>query len=269
MKFLNSLFLLFFSCSFSTNEAQNTEIGIKNDNKNLFDNIKGIYFMPQSELEKKTSPKRGLVFHNNKSFQGYDGCNTFYGEFSFDEKQEKFQIKSIKSTELRCRNNDDLFKTDFFYATKSFEIKNNGIIFYDKDKKVVNALFSLVDLDKTPLNIPIGKWKMTKSNSQFFEMVYKNKCEPHIEITKNRRFVLCYDKNKKENWKKTNYLEGYSNFNQNTVFFYTDASVSVGQDLEGNDGELAHLVLYAQNWTLENNTLTLKNGETFFIFEKI
>jgi heat shock protein HslJ len=264
MKLLNIFPLFLVACSFTLeSQAQKTsKVGTPTDK------IIGIYWMTAQEKEANTSRKQGFSFSDSRNFTGYDGCNSFYGSFTYSEK-EGFRIKNIITTELECIEKAPLFQTGFFYSAKSFEVKQNELFFYDAHKKEVARFVSFTNPDKKELPVPTGDWKMVDSNHQYFQTVQQAKREPYLRLLKDRRFVVCYNNDKSKSWTEVNYFAGYCNANEKQLFFQINANASVLSMPEGEDSYLAQSLQYAQTWEMKGKQLVIKNGETYFVFEKL
>lgn len=76
-----------------------------------------------------------LIFKNEKTLGGYDGCNNYGSQYSF-EVGKGFILEDITATERLCTD-VKTFSPHFLGSTASFRVRRKGkeVIFYDKDKK--------------------------------------------------------------------------------------------------------------------------------------
>ncbi|TAE74262.1 MAG: META domain-containing protein [Bacteroidetes bacterium] len=262
---LFTIFLIFlFACSSEKKISKEAKINNQND-KNPFEQIIGIYWMSKYI---PTSHHQGFMFTSKNSFTGFDGCNTFKGSFSYDNLSG-FKLKNMPTTELKCQEGKKKFDNSFFYSAFSFEIKENQIIFYDKEKKEIKCLVSLQNIEEKEKNIFLGEWKMTESNHEYFKSVQKNKTEPYLRLLKNLSFVICYHHDKSKGWTQINYFAGYYNFNKKDVFFYVNSMATASAMDSGEDTTLAYSLKDANFWEFKNDKIVIKNQDIYFIFEKL
>lgn len=261
---LFTIFLTFlFACSSEIKLSEESKTNNQN-HKNPFEDIIGIYWMSKYVPE---SRNQGFMFTSKNTFTGFDGCNTFQGGFSYDNSSG-FILKNMPTTELRCREDNKKFDNSFFYAAFSFEIKQNQIIFYNKEKKEIKRLVALQSMEEKEKNIFLGEWKMTESNHEYFKLVQKNKSEPYLRLLKNLSFVICYHQDKSKGWRQLNYFAGYYNFNQKDVFFYVNSTATASAMASGEDAILAHSLKGASFWEFKNDKIVMKNQDIYFVFEK-
>lgn len=76
-----------------------------------------------------------LNLSNDGKIGGNGGCNTFGG--SYTVKKNKMTFKDIFSTKMFCADSSE---TEYFIAldnARTFKVKNNELIIYDKSKKII------------------------------------------------------------------------------------------------------------------------------------
>jgi heat shock protein HslJ len=88
----------------------------------------------------KAEGKEGdIVFKDDKTLGGYDGCNSYGGSYTFTPKKG-FDVRNLVSTERFCEPQDNMFQYGFLYSATEFRLKKKTLIFYNKDRKVVARL---------------------------------------------------------------------------------------------------------------------------------
>lgn len=136
--FLAGIISLFFTaCSVST--VQN------NSSNKPMATLTNIYFKAITLNDKEVEASRKeahIKFQDDGKVFGSLGCNNFFGTYKRDKNEIAFQ--SIASTKMMCQNinTEDNF-TKVLQDTKTYEIKEDTLIFFNKDEKEI-AKFNAV-----------------------------------------------------------------------------------------------------------------------------
>jgi|GEM_PF-4961045 len=232
------------------------------------DDIIGIYWFPLSE-KGVANPRKGFMVTSRNNLRGHDGCNAFWGDFVYTP-EKGFKIKSLIHTELKCMDKDSLFSVSFLYQAYSFEMQEQEIVFFDKNKQEITRLFSFVNVKEKSETLPTGDWKVVESNVPDFQSVKEVGREPYLRLMKGRRFTVNYNKDK-QNWTKLNYFSGYCNMdkeNRNIHFVVNAEAASLAMP-NGEDSQVAHHFKMAQYWELKDKQLIIRSGEHYFVLEKL
>jgi hypothetical protein len=232
------------------------------------DELTGIYWFPMSE-KGVAYPRKGFMFTDKHSLRGHDGCNAFWGDYSYIP-EKGFQVKRLIHTELKCIEGADLFSVGFLSQAYSFELQGCEIVFFDKKKQEIIRLFSFVNVQEKSEILPTGDWKVVESNAPDFQAIKEASREPYLRLTKDGRFVVNYNKDKK-NWTGVNYFAGYCNMNKQNknIFFYVNAEASSLAMPNGEDAQVAHHFKMAQHWEMKGKQLIIRSGEHYFVLESI
>jgi hypothetical protein len=227
----------------------------------------GIYLMPESELSRLPSARKGLIFANEEGLSGSDGCNSFWGKYSYSAT-EGFKIGEIASTEKKCLREEDSFSPRMLSAAKTFHIEKNRVIFYGVDGRETGRLFAVENLEASQ-TLPAGDWKLVACNHPLFEAVRKEKREPFLRVEADKQFVVCYHNEKKGDWRSINYFAGHYNVGEANFMFHINATAGALSMPEGEDAQLAEELRNVSTWALKDKRLIFRQGELEFIFEKL
>jgi hypothetical protein len=209
------------------------------------------------------------MFTDKNSLRGHDGCNTFWGDYSYTP-ENGFKVTRLIHTELKCREDDSLFSVGFLSQAYSFEREGCEIVFFDKKKQEIIRLFSFVDVKEKSETLPTGDWKVVESNTPDFQAVKEAGREPYLRFLKDGRFVVNYNKDKK-NWTKINYFSGYCNMNKQDKNIYFDVNAESGSLVmpNGEDSQVAQHFKMAQYWEMKGKQLIIRSGEYYFVLESL
>lgn len=220
-----------------------------------------LYLTPEPTKNSSRKPAY-IVFISNTNFTGSDGCNTFWGAYKYDNKQG-FTIRSVKQTELKCRENHKVF-SPYFMQKKTFEIKNNTFILYDKDKKETEKLYFFKDTKSE--KILLGDWTFKESSTQKFTHLEKTDKRIHINFLSNQDFEIYCNKDAEN--KKFVYFSGVFNADKNNLILFKSVERIISLLPDEEDMRIAFPLKNPKSWTIKDEKLIINTEESTFIFEK-
>ena len=226
----------------------------------------GAYLRFEEALDEAGNPRAGIMFADEGHFYGYNGCRSFSGTYQYSA-ETGFSWGTTQWEERKCLGLVKIFSPESLQSAKSFEIKENRVIFYDGNGSELVRLFAVAPFDENTV-LPAGDWQLAESNYPSFAEMQQRNSTPCLRLTVDKHFALCYYP-KKGVWAGEYCLSGRYNAGKARFLFCFDASKKAFGLPERTDKLLADELSRAGHWQMEGARLVFKSGGTRFVFEKL